>query len=272
VRAWAATDGFATPWDRVPLESGPGRWVGSAGRRAAGYQWPARRPYVLTAPGQFRPPPPPAFGSRSRTASPPSASRGDARPAGDGHRDFWNADGAGDWIDRGAEFITAAGLDEREAAGVRRASGRVFDATSAASRRSRESSVLACRRRWIRGSRSPSGHRVARTSCPTTRRRNRRGTPADGRCGDRPGRYFPAHAARARALVAEQGCRACTAGSTTRSTSRPGRRWGRRPRGGPSRTTRRRTARALGQPALAAAGEARRLSAREGAGTARRPV
>jgi hypothetical protein len=132
MRAWAATDGFATPWDRVPLESGPGRWVAAPAVAPAGYQWPAMRPYVLTAPGQFRPPPPPAFGSPAFEDG-LAAVRLGAETRGQRETDianFWNADGAGDWIDRGAEFITAAGLDEREAARVFALVGAaMFDAT-----------------------------------------------------------------------------------------------------------------------------------------------
>jgi hypothetical protein len=60
--AWSASDGLEAEWDgTTPTE--PGMWQSAAGVAPIGAAWPKARPWVLTRIDQFRPPPPPAYGS-----------------------------------------------------------------------------------------------------------------------------------------------------------------------------------------------------------------
>jgi len=120
VLARAATDGYTTPWTgTVPV--GPGLWLRLA--PPAGVQLPGMKPFFLTSGSQFRPGPPPAFGS------PEYQSALDAVRYASDHRTterdsisrYWGISAittAGQWGVRAAGLIEAAGLDEREASHV----------------------------------------------------------------------------------------------------------------------------------------------------------
>ncbi|MDF1506152.1 vanadium-dependent haloperoxidase, partial [Roseisolibacter sp. H3M3-2] len=62
VLAHAATDGSTAPWTGT-LPVGPGYWVSAPGVPPLGPSWGAIRPWLMTSGRQFRPAPPPAFGS-----------------------------------------------------------------------------------------------------------------------------------------------------------------------------------------------------------------
>ena len=123
VNRWAANDGFAAPWDGVPLPTGPGMWRQAPGVAPAGFQFPAMRSYVLQSASQFRPAPPPAFGSADFLAAlafvrHTTDTRGPNEVA---IANFWNQSvgpptTAGYWMARGGALASAAGLDERETA------------------------------------------------------------------------------------------------------------------------------------------------------------
>ena len=63
VIAYAATDGSALPWTGT-IPTGPGRWLSSTPTTPPQEpRWGEIRPWLLTSADQFRPPPPPTFGS-----------------------------------------------------------------------------------------------------------------------------------------------------------------------------------------------------------------
>lgn len=62
VLARAATDGSSAPWSGT-LPPGPGVWTPSAGLNPLVPQWGSVRPWFLGSGDQFRPVPPPTFGS-----------------------------------------------------------------------------------------------------------------------------------------------------------------------------------------------------------------
>jgi len=61
---WARNDRFTTPWTGT-VPTGPGMWI--ANGPPAGATFGGVRPYLLASGDQFRPPPPPAFGSDAFT-------------------------------------------------------------------------------------------------------------------------------------------------------------------------------------------------------------
>src|SRR5438093_10350660 len=124
--ARAQTDGFDLPWTgTVPI--GPGRWFSSAKppQPPANAQLPGMRPFFLTSPDQFRPAPPPAFGSPDYLAALAEVrSTSDTRTAEQvGIALFW-ARGAGSssiggfWNTIATGWIEESGLREREATHV----------------------------------------------------------------------------------------------------------------------------------------------------------
>lgn len=123
MNARAASDGFDTPWDGVLPTPGPGVWTGLPGVAPAGFQFPTLQPYFLTTQSQFRPAPPPPYGSPAFLADvaavlQAAASRDAAAVA---NAIFWSqANGtvttAGFWLGRASELATAARLDERRTA------------------------------------------------------------------------------------------------------------------------------------------------------------
>jgi hypothetical protein len=117
------TDGFTKPWTGT-VPTGPGIWIPSA-LPPAGGMMPGVTPYFLTSGSQFRPAPPPEFGSvafnadlnevltRTQNITPEELafarywdfSTGTPTPMG-----FWNGSAAG--------YVAQRSLDEREATRV----------------------------------------------------------------------------------------------------------------------------------------------------------
>lgn len=116
--AWAAADGFATPWNRVPVPTGAGLWMQTPGVAPAGFQFPAMRPYTLVTQGQFRPVTPPTFGSAeflTALAFVRQTTLGRTpEQIAIAHR--WNVTPPYEWIAIGAQLARSAGMDEREVA------------------------------------------------------------------------------------------------------------------------------------------------------------
>src|SRR2546425_1049135 len=124
--ARAMTDGFDLPWTgTVPV--GPGLWFSSAKppQPPLNAQLPGMRPFFLTSADQFRPAPPPAFGSPAYLAALAEVrSISDTRTAEQvGIALFW-AKGAGTssisgfWNVLASGWIEESGLREREATHV----------------------------------------------------------------------------------------------------------------------------------------------------------
>ena len=125
--AWAQNDGFSDPWTgSIPV--GPGFWTRNPGSPLppiAGPQFGAMTPYFLTSPGQFHPPPAPAFGSPAfftdlAEVSAISAARTPAQLA---TAVFWNLppgthSALGHWDALASQYIVDNRLDERSAAHV----------------------------------------------------------------------------------------------------------------------------------------------------------
>lgn len=124
--AWGTNDGFSAPWNRQPAPDPlGGGWVGVAGVAPAGFQFPTMTPYYLTTQSQFRPPPPPARGSAEFAANLDAvrAAMLARTPDDIAMANFWNlANGTvtalGYWDERAAEYIAAAGMDERSASHI----------------------------------------------------------------------------------------------------------------------------------------------------------
>jgi len=122
-------DRFTTPWTgTVPV--GPGMWV--ANGPPAGATFGGVTPYLMTSGAQFRPPPPPAFGSAAFLADVAEIrSLSDTRTPGQrAVALYWNFPTGtftppGYWNLTAANYVEAFGLDERAAT-------RVFAVTSAA--------------------------------------------------------------------------------------------------------------------------------------------
>jgi hypothetical protein len=128
--AWAKADGFSVPWTNPPfapyLPGTPGRWYqASATSAPAGFQYPGMRPYFLTSAHQFRPLPPPAFGSAEFLAALKvvrdiSDTRTDEQT---NLANFWNfASGTkttlGYWDERAGEYVVEHRLDDRSASHI----------------------------------------------------------------------------------------------------------------------------------------------------------
>jgi membrane-associated phospholipid phosphatase len=121
---WAKNDGFSRPWTGT-IPAGQGFWFSAPGVPPAGPQFAAMTPYFLTSPGQFHPPPPPAFGSAAYLAdidevSSISATRTPAQVA---IAVFWNLPQGtisplGYWDVLATRYIGERGFDERAAAHV----------------------------------------------------------------------------------------------------------------------------------------------------------
>ncbi|GLC27555.1 vanadium-dependent haloperoxidase [Roseisolibacter agri] len=121
--AWARADGATTPWTGPPLPTGAGIWTPAPNSVPAGIQVPRTHPYFLTSASQFRPPPPPAFGTAAfdvevaRVLAVTQA----RTPAQAAIANLWNQGSGtettpGFWLREAAELAVAAGLDERETA------------------------------------------------------------------------------------------------------------------------------------------------------------
>jgi len=117
VLAYAAADNFnVLPVPPVPV--GPGFWF-SSGAPIVRALW-GMRPFFLTSPDQFRPGPPPAFGSPEYLTDLAEIRMiSDTRtPEQLAIAQFWNSRVAGYMNQIGAELIVAHKLTEREAAHV----------------------------------------------------------------------------------------------------------------------------------------------------------
>ncbi len=126
VVARARTDGFTNANTAIP-PVGPGFWTSSAmpPLPVNGGQLPGVRPWFLTSASQFRPAPPPAFGSQDfETALTEIRQISDTRTAEQVRiATFWalNAGtitGSGYWLVVASQDVTEHGLSEREATHV----------------------------------------------------------------------------------------------------------------------------------------------------------
>lgn len=128
--AWARTDGFSVPWTNPPfapwLPGTSGQWFqASATAPPAGYQFPGMRPYFMTSTHQFRPLPPPAFGSAAFLADLQVVRDfSDTRTAQQAAiANFWNLAGGtitalGYWGERAGEYVVEHGLGDRSASHI----------------------------------------------------------------------------------------------------------------------------------------------------------
>ena len=123
--ARAQTDGFSRPFTGT-IPTGPGFWISNTTPpTVAGGPLPGVTPWFLTSASQFRPGPPPAFGSAAFLAGLAEIrSISDSRTA-DQIRiaAFWAQNAgtpttAGFWIQRASDGISQHGLTEREATHV----------------------------------------------------------------------------------------------------------------------------------------------------------
>ena len=115
--ARAQGDGFNTPFAGT-IPSGPGLWISNTTPATiAGGQLPTSRPWFLTSAAQFRPGPPPAFGSAAFHAGLAEIRQiSDNRTAGQIQiAAFWATKASGFWIQVGTDLINEHGLSEREA-------------------------------------------------------------------------------------------------------------------------------------------------------------
>jgi len=121
--ARAQTDGFSRAFTGT-IPTGPGFWISNTTNPAtiAGGQLPGVTPWFLNSASQFRPGPPPAFGSAAFvTARDEIRQLSDSRTAGQiGIATFWalstgTPTTAGYWIQVGTDGINAHALSEREA-------------------------------------------------------------------------------------------------------------------------------------------------------------
>jgi hypothetical protein len=122
----ATSDGFSAVWDgHAPPDPLGGGWLGVLGVAPAGFQFPKMTPYYLTSAGQFLPAPPPARGTPEFAADLDAVRAAQAaRTAADiAMANFWNLSNGtisalGYWDERAAEYVAAAGMDERQASHV----------------------------------------------------------------------------------------------------------------------------------------------------------
>ncbi len=118
----AQTDGFATPFTEAP-PVGPGLWISNTTPATlAGGQLPGVTPWFLTSASQFRPGPPPAFGSAAFLASLDEIRRiSDTRTAEQiGIATFWAQNAgtpttSGFWLQVATDGISQHSLSERQA-------------------------------------------------------------------------------------------------------------------------------------------------------------
>ena len=121
----AIGDGFSNPITAVP-PIGPGFWTSNTNPiTIAGGQFPGVRPWFLTSASQFRPGPPPAFGSSEFNAALLEVRQiSDARTQAQiDTAAIWAMNAgtptaAGSWLDTASHEIEAHGLSEREATHV----------------------------------------------------------------------------------------------------------------------------------------------------------
>ena len=114
----ARGDGFNTPFTGT-IPSGPGLWISNTANPAtiAGGQLPTSRPWFLTSADQFRPAPPPAFGSAAFLAALAEIRQMSNNRTADqiGIAAYWAPKASAFWIQVGTDLINQHGLSEREA-------------------------------------------------------------------------------------------------------------------------------------------------------------
>ena len=139
MKAWAAADGFSRPacttgpqsatcWPGAYPAAATGVWVSLPGVPPAGPQFGAMKPYFLTSPSQFHPPPPPAVGSPTYVADLAEVSSystavnirtpAQLADAVNLNLNVGSITPVGRWDEMASGFIVELGLDERAAAHV----------------------------------------------------------------------------------------------------------------------------------------------------------
>lgn len=139
MKTWASADGFTRPictnapqsstcWPGAYPAAATGVWVSNPGMAPAGPQFGAMKPYFLTSPSQFHPPPPPAVGTAAYLADlaeVSSYSLTDASRTPDQLAEAVNLNlnvgsitPLGRWDEMASAFIAERGFDERAAAHV----------------------------------------------------------------------------------------------------------------------------------------------------------
>jgi len=116
----AQGDGFNTPFAGT-IPTGAGLWISNTTPATiAGGQLPTSLPWFLTSAGQFRPAPPPAFGSAAFTAGLTEIRQISDNRTADQIRiaAFWAPVGPGFWLQVATDGINEHGLSEREATHV----------------------------------------------------------------------------------------------------------------------------------------------------------
>jgi len=113
------TDRFTTPWTGT-VPTGPGKWI--ANGPPAGATFGGVRPYLLTSGDQFRPAPPPAFGSAAfqTDLAEVRALTDNRTPEQRANAVYWNFPTGtftppGYWNSVAGDYIQTHGLDERAA-------------------------------------------------------------------------------------------------------------------------------------------------------------
>ena len=92
---YAAGDGFTVPWTGT-VPTGPGMWIGTAPVFANAPGW---KPFVLSSPSEFRPPPPPAHDSVQTIAELAEIKSGVQPFLNNAKAMFWQTpDGNGPWF------------------------------------------------------------------------------------------------------------------------------------------------------------------------------
>ncbi|MFL5563174.1 MAG: phosphatase PAP2 family protein [Gemmatimonadaceae bacterium] len=122
----ARSDGFSAAWDgHAAADPLGGGWIGLPNVAPAGFQFPRMTPYYLTSQSQFRPGAPIAQGTPEFDADIAAVRAFQAaRTLADiADANFWNLSNGtitalGYWDERAAEYIAAAGMNERDASHV----------------------------------------------------------------------------------------------------------------------------------------------------------
>lgn len=139
MKTWASADGFSRPvcttapqsstcWPGAYPAAATGVWVSNPGVAPAGPQFGAMKPYFLTSPSQFHPPPPPAVGSAAYVADLAEVSSysvavnvrtaAQLAEAVNLNLNVGTITPLGRWDEIASDFIAERGFDERAAAHV----------------------------------------------------------------------------------------------------------------------------------------------------------
>ena len=139
MKTWAGADGYtrtvcttapqsSTCWPGAYPSAGLGVWISNPGIAPAGPQFGAMKPYFLTSPAQFHPPPPPAVGSdeyihdlaevSSYAAGTGSRTEQQLNDAVNLNLNIGTMTPLGKWDEMASGYIAEMGFDERAAAHV----------------------------------------------------------------------------------------------------------------------------------------------------------